>query len=65
MHVLGGLKQVMSLTVSRHRVLNHDGSGKELSMDSKLQARPCFQARFMLLPQLFDAKGGSQKAFRA
>lgn len=56
---------MMSLTVSRHRVLNHDGSGKELSMDSKLQARPCFQARFMLLPQLFDAKGGSQKAFRA
>eukprot|EP00913_Durusdinium_trenchii_P003334 g3087.t1 len=33
---------VMSLTVSRHKVLMHDGTGKDLSIDAKLQVNSSF-----------------------
>ncbi|CAK9001310.1 unnamed protein product [Durusdinium trenchii] len=35
-------RQVMSLTVSRHKVLMHDGTGKDLSIDAKLQVNSSF-----------------------
>ena len=35
-------RQVMSLTVSRHKVLMHDGSGKDLALDAKLEVNNGF-----------------------
>jgi hypothetical protein len=35
-------RQVMSLTVSRHKVLMHDGSGKDLALDAELEVNNGF-----------------------
>eukprot|EP00438_Fugacium_kawagutii_P001702 Skav220823 [mRNA] locus=scaffold477:18323:20567:+ [translate_table: standard] len=37
-------RQVMSLTVSRHKVLSHDQSGKDLPLDAKLQVNNSFSS---------------------